>query len=184
MHLYGQSLVQRLSLKNYAVTGSEFLASSLAKIAMVGQRRMIYARQYQGWEYGTGNRPSKYTLLLRPVIFAGVFLVGSVSVAAVVREERIKRTKWTLFPKSYHDFWGWRLSTGQVIASGIIAANGVIFACWQWSLRGSEALEHAAPWLRRYFLHYAFSGRALPMLGSVFSHATLFHLAFNMYALW
>ena len=145
-------------------------------------RRTIYARQYQGWEYR--ERPSKLALLFRPVLFAGIFLVGSVSIAVIAKEERLKRTKWTLFPKSYHDFWGWHLSTGQVVAGAIIAVNGFIFSCWRWSLHGTEALEQAAPWLRRHFLHYAFSGRAFPLLGSVFSHATFLHLLFNMMALW
>jgi membrane associated rhomboid family serine protease len=161
-----------------------FGVSNLYPLYPVIQKRFIYARQYQGWDGDSGKRPSKFALLFRPVVFAGIFLVGSVSAAAVIKEERLKRTKWTLFPKSYHDFWGWRVSTGQVIAGGIVAVNGLVFACWQWSLRGSEMLEHAAPWLRRHFLHYAFSGRAFPLLGSVFSHATFLHFMFNMIALW
>ena len=180
---------QRLSLKRSVpkLAGSRFYALDglfFRNISYFSQKRSIYARQYQGWDQNSGEGPSRLTLLYRPIIFAGLFLVGTVSAAAIVKEERLKRTRWTLFPKSYHDFWGWRLSTGQVIAGAIIAVNGVVFLCWRWSLRGSELLEHAAPWLRRHFLHYAFSGRAFPMLGSVFSHATFLHLMFNMIALW
>jgi rhomboid-like protein len=51
-------------------------------------------------------------------------------------------------------------------------------------MRGTQSLELAYPWLRRYFLHHAFSGRALPLLGSAFSHATFPHFLFNMMALW
>jgi membrane associated rhomboid family serine protease len=79
---------------------------------------------------------------------------------------------------------GWRFTVPQLVCGGLIAANGLVFLWWTRSLRGAHSFEAAHPFLRRHFLHHAFAGRALPLIGSAFSHVTFPHFLFNMMALW
>jgi len=144
-------------------------------------------RQYQGWE-GDGPSPNKFTLLIRPLLFASGVVLTTFAIAAIVRDERARASKRDRMmgrrPQKI-DFLGWQLSRQEAIIGGIITCNLVIFGCWAASFRGAfHSIEHAYPWLRRNFLHYPFSGRGFPLLGSAFSHITFPHLFFNMFALW
>ena len=58
----------------------------------------------------------------------------------------------------------------------VVLLNAAVYAAW--SLLPNSAL------LSRHFVHSPMSGRAIPLLASVFSHRTIFHLGFNMMALW
>jgi len=146
-------------------------------------------RQYQGWE-GDGPSPSRFTLLVRPLLFSAAIVLGSFALAAVWRDEKTRANRQSSMfgpgRKSQKvDILGWQLSRQEVIIGGIIVCNLVIFGCWASSFRGAfHSVEHAYPWLQRHFLHYPFSGRGFPLLGSAFSHITFPHLFFNMFALW
>lgn len=144
-------------------------------------------REYQGWD-GGGPTPSKFSVLVRPLLFTGAVVVGGLGLAAIYRDEQLKKQGW-VWPSQRRqvaaiDVMGWRATVPQLVVGSLILVNGVVFACWTRSLRGAQSLENAYPWLRRYFLHHAFSGRALPLIGSAFSHATFPHFLFNMMALW
>ncbi len=145
-------------------------------------------REYQGWD-GGGPAPSIFGLLVRPVLFSGAVVVGSLGLAAIYKDEQRRKQGW-VWPGQQRrqlagvDFMGWRFSVSELVCGSLVAVNGAVFLCWTLSLRGAPSLEVASPWLRRYFLHHAFSGRALPLLGSAFSHTTFPHFLFNMLALW
>lgn len=57
----------------------------------------------------------------------------------------------------------------------LIALNGLVFAMWR--------VNPGSAFLARHFLNNPSSGRAAPLLLSTFSHVSLPHIAFNMYAL-
>ena len=142
------------------------------------------AKWDQGWD-GGGPVPSIFGLLVRPVLFSGAVVVGSLGLAAIYRDEQRRKQGWVWPDRQRHvDFMGWRFSVSELVCGSLVAVNGAVFLCWTRSLRGVQSLEVVSPWLRRYFLHYGFSGRALPLLGSAFSHINFPHLLFNMLALW
>jgi len=119
------------------------------------------------------------------VLFSGAVVVGSLGLAAIYRDEQRRKQGWVWPDRQRHvDFMGWRFSVSELVCGSLVAVNGAVFLCWTRSLRGVQSLEVVSPWLRRYFLHYGFSGRALPLLGSAFSHINFPHLLFNMLALW
>ena len=129
----------------------------------------IRFREYQGWD-GNGPTPSRLALVIRPITFSGVVVVGSLALAAIYIDEQQRKVGCTWAGQRRQrqgdiDFRGWRLSMPQFVCASIIAANGVVFACWTSSIRGVNSLEYAYLWLRKYFLHHAFSGRALPLIG-------------------
>jgi len=144
-------------------------------------------REYQGWD-GGGPTPSKFGLLVRPVLFTGAVLLGGLGLSIIYKDEQQRKQAWQ-WPGQQRkvaalDVMGWRFSVAQLVCGSLIAMNGLVFLTWTRSLRGTQSLEMAPAWLRKYFLHYAFSGRALPLIGSAFSHVTFPHFLFNMMALW
>mmetsp|Transcript_47964 Transcript_47964/g.150468 ORF Transcript_47964/g.150468 Transcript_47964/m.150468 type:complete len:382 (+) Transcript_47964:4146-5291(+) len=178
------------SLSSFHSHNNLFFLSKLKELKgrSLSSRARPYFRQFQGWE-GDSPRPPRSSLILRPLLFAASVTLGSLAIAAIWRDEKRRREPWAnrfglASSRRYHDFYGWQYTTAQAVCGSLLAANTVIFLCWTRSLRGvSSTLEHAYSWLNRYFLHYAFSGRGFPLLGSTFSHITLPHFAFNMFAL-
>lgn len=67
-------------------------------------------------------------------------------------------------------------SQGQKLALALIGVNAAIFGLWQ--------IPSLSRFMHRYFLHDPASGRVLTMWTSAYSHHSLLHLGFNMYALY
>ncbi|KAI8365354.1 uncharacterized protein BYT42DRAFT_550216 [Radiomyces spectabilis] len=60
--------------------------------------------------------------------------------------------------------------------AALIAINLAVFSLWQ--------IPAMAPFMTRWFTHHPGSGRSITLLTSCFSHASFFHLGFNMLGLW
>ncbi|CAG8688141.1 3784_t:CDS:1, partial [Scutellospora calospora] len=58
----------------------------------------------------------------------------------------------------------------------LIGINSIIFGMWQ--------LAPLQPLMEKFFVHNPLSGRMFTLLTSVFSHKAVWHLGFNMFALW
>ncbi|KXS20509.1 rhomboid-domain-containing protein [Gonapodya prolifera JEL478] len=69
-----------------------------------------------------------------------------------------------------------RLSKSDRTVGGIVAVNTIVFLAWQ-----VKSLE---TFMANNFLHHPLSGRSFTLLTSAFSHMSIGHLAFNMFALW
>eukprot|EP00052_Salpingoeca_macrocollata_P011726 m.90632 g.90632 ORF g.90632 m.90632 type:complete len:316 (+) comp18175_c0_seq2:93-1040(+) len=70
-------------------------------------------------------------------------------------------------------FWD-TLPDSKRLISGVVCANVAVFALWR--------IRPLAAVMRRFFLHEAWTGRSLQLLGSAFSHKGALHLGVNMYA--
>jgi hypothetical protein len=71
-------------------------------------------REYQGWD-GGGPTPSIFGLLVRPVLFSGAVVVGSLGLAAIYKDEQRRKQGWA-WPGQRRpqlagiDVMGWRFS--------------------------------------------------------------------------
>eukprot|EP00936_MAST-01D_sp_MAST-1D-sp1_P001824 g1824.t1 len=133
-------------------------------------------------------------LLLRPGLFTGTVCLGTFALAGIAIDERraAQQTSWEAARQSeLMDPPDYRYGQSAIHAlqrklqtlGPIIATNAAVYLAWLRST-GQGGVEAASPILRRFFLHYPLSGRALPLLLCTFSHATLMHFGFNMFALW
>ena len=75
-------------------------------------------REYQGWD-GGGPTPSIFGLLVRPVLFSGAVVVGSLGLAAIYKDEQRRKQGWA-WPGQRRpqlagiDVMGWRFSGNYV----------------------------------------------------------------------
>ena len=112
-------------------------------------------------------------------------VLGSYATAVYVDEMKRKRLRerlrssWDSHRRHYSPEFSlkreWaKLSSSQQTIYSIIALNSAVFIAWK--------VPACSRILNRYFLH-AINSHPLGMLGSIFSHRSLTHLAFNMLAL-
>ena len=138
---------------------------------------------------------SPAALLLRPALFTGTVCLGTFALAGIAIDERraARRTSWEaarqneLMDPPDHRYGQSAIHALQrklQTLGPIIAANAAVYLAWLRSTGRHGGVEAASPVLQRFFLHYPLSGRALPLLLCTFSHATLMHFGFNMFALW
>jgi len=124
-------------------------------------------------------------------VFTVTVVLSSFAVAAIAYSERRHKEHWTVrvgllppTPVAGYDLWGWQVSTGQAVALGLIACNVGVHLVWGFSRAGGRTATNLKRFLDRNFMHFPFSGRAFPLLGSTFSHVDWLHLGVNMVALW
>uniref|UniRef100_A0AC35UHZ8 Rhomboid domain-containing protein n=1 Tax=Rhabditophanes sp. KR3021 TaxID=114890 RepID=A0AC35UHZ8_9BILA len=124
------------------------------------------------------------------VAFAGAVTVGSFTLAAIIKYEREKEQIKTIiqningyFGQTHNDAarpnsaidWN-RLTLPQKVAAGIIMTNAVVTVLWK--------VPRLVPFMTTYFTNsFAQKKLCLPMLTSVFSHASFIHFGLNMYVL-
>lgn len=85
-----------------------------------------------------------------------------------------KRDEYTLY-RDLRYKWN-EQSQGEKLAFGIVAVNTFIFGLWQ--------IPRLSTFMKRYFVHDPTSGRAFTLFTSAYSHQSVLHLFFNMYALY
>lgn len=137
------------------------------------------------------NGRSGIRTLLRPFAFACVFTCGTFGGCAVWQYESMRSKATTT---RIHDFagsffkkrgefrnlinrWYHSFSGTQKMVLGIIATNVAVFACWR------------VPALQMFMIRWfsaspAAQATCIPMVLSMFSQFSFWHLAVNMYVLW
>lgn len=133
------------------------------------------------------NRPSaggSSGLILRSALFTAGFgtacFTGAVIANYELRKSRSEQKGWPSFKtgqfrNDLNDFWN-NLSPVKKLVVGIIFLNTMVMIAWR--------LPAMQPILERNFLLFGESKNLTQLLGSVFSHHGIFHLGFNMVALY
>ncbi|XP_054771682.2 presenilin-associated rhomboid-like protein, mitochondrial [Lytechinus pictus] len=135
-----------------------------------------------------------FSRLFKPFVFAGVFTGCAFSGAAVWHYEEARSRAINRLRQRYSGFfdarerkhgefremvhqWYGRLTGTQKVVLGIVAANIAVFTFWR-----IPAMQHFM--IQWFSANPAASATCLPMILSVFSHYSLWHLGVNMYVLW
>lgn len=135
-----------------------------------------------------------FSRLFKPFVFAGVFTGCTFGGAAIWQYEEARTRAIDRLRQHYSGFfdsrepkqgelremmnqWYSRLSGTQKVVLGIVAANIAVFAFWR-----IPAMQHFM--IQWFSANPAASATCLPMILSVFSHHSLWHLGVNMYVLW
>lgn len=109
---------------------------------------------------------SQFSLLFPSFLFAAGVTIASWTIAFNYYPEVSQHDRSRLFP----DF-----SVGVATAVGLIAANVVVFGLWR--------IRSLTPMMFKYFTVLSTRPSTFSMLGATFSHQELWHIGFNMYAL-
>jgi rhomboid-like protein len=153
---------------------------------------MLRSNRVKNFSSSSFNNNSSVTMgrLLKPSIFAASFTLGTMAFVPVYTYESRKsmveyvrgKNPWRV-PQSVRNVIGreyaysierFANNPDNTVIAAILGINAAVFLCWQ--------LPFASRLMTRYFLHDPSSSRSLPMLLSTFSHSTLMHFGFNMYA--
>jgi hypothetical protein len=90
------SSASRLALRAHSRSARSFLGAAPRVESRQRQGgevcRKYHFRQYQGWE-GDGPAPNRFTLLIRPLLFAAGVVLTTFALAAIVRDERARASK-------------------------------------------------------------------------------------------
>ena len=145
----------------------------------IGSAMRVHRRRL----HAASSKPAAAASLARPFLFASSVSVGAFTIAEVVNQER---RRWWRERKRKRDRSGGILEIIQrfairnpetMAAAPLVALNGLVFLAWR--------LNPGSAFMMRNFLNSpSTTNRSLPMLLSTFSHVSLPHLGFNMYALW
>ncbi|XP_077988020.1 presenilin-associated rhomboid-like protein, mitochondrial [Glandiceps talaboti] len=141
-----------------------------------------------------GRVEVSFRTALRPFLFAIGFTGCSFAGAALWQYEDMRKAAMKSFfgssryndmfqvPKYGHyrekiNKWWNSLPEGRKLAAGIIGVNVIVFLGWR-----VPALQHTM--LKWFTSNPASKAVCLPMVFSMFSHYSLWHIAINMYVLW
>ncbi|RNA16878.1 pyridine nucleotide-disulfide oxidoreductase domain-containing 2 [Brachionus plicatilis] len=124
------------------------------------------------------------SIILKSAIFTAGFTGACYSIAVIVNYERVRMKKQISFgdyPKfselrqKINNYWN-SLPDVKKVAALIVFVNSLVFIAWR-----VPALQNG---MRKYFLLSPASGISSQMIFSTFSHVQLFHIFFNMLALY
>eukprot|EP00095_Tigriopus_kingsejongensis_P007434 snap_masked-scaffold443_size169656-processed-gene-0.9 protein:Tk07434 transcript:snap_masked-scaffold443_size169656-processed-gene-0.9-mRNA-1 annotation:"presenilin rhomboid-like preproprotein" len=184
---YSKPLLSSVPLRGQTSGGLRHFRQKV-KRGHVGSQPLIRQENIVPVKWSVLGRPVAFTVLFSGVVFAG---------ATIWQYEnmRVEKKRKTKFPSpSLGSVWGdtrgkkvgefrtelnrwWNnLSKADMVFAGICAANVAVFLAWR--------VPMLQPFMLKYFTsNPASSVVCLPMILSVFSHSSFFHLAANMYVL-
>ena len=144
------------------------------------QRRQPHSAAAAGRRRGGALEAA--TLAVRPVAVAAAVTGGSFAAAVIANHDRRWRAglEWAVVRYLPREMASFLLENpGRSVVYGIIGLNVGVFLLWQRRL----ATGSMSGLLDRFFMSSPLSGRGLPLLLNTFSHQSLVHLGFNMFAL-